>query len=548
MKKNSFSKTISILFYILFFLLLLKNSYGYLDPDFGWHLKAGEEVYLTKQTPHINHYNYVFHERENYWVNHEWLSDYFVFIIYKQFGYLALNIIFALIIILTLYLLNQSITSQVKIKKLIYLLFPLELLGLIAMSPHLGIRIQEISILFLLLIIIIIQNFEKRVKQHNKYNWLVLLWLIPIFFLWANLHAGFLLGIFLSFFYLTIKISERIIYNRPNNKLNKLITSFFNKKDLLSSKNLKDFFVISTIATITTLFTPYKLELFNFLTSYKNNAYLKIIMEWLPQYYYPVSYWQMIYIGLIVAIIVSIFLKSKDKKTNLDLWNISMVFLFLFLAIKSKRHFPLFFIVSLPFLISQIAEDIKNVYIRAKTKYDKFIKIYIVIIFITVFGAIIIDIKWHKNPFEFFCQSYPCQAVKFLKENPEYLDYNIFNNYGWGGYLIYTYPEKKLFIDGRLPQKEINNHSYIEEYLSFFETDDNDNLSKKINEYNIRMFLLAKEKEEKISWLSKKLFFSKKEIESKNKKEEDSLKIFLNDSENWIKLYEDGVSIIYVKK
>ena len=33
----------------------------------------------------------------------------------------------------------------------------------------------------------------------------------------------------------------------------------------------------------------------------------------------------------------------------------------------------------------------------------------------------------------------------------------IFNNYGWGGYLIRVWPEKELFIDGRLPQYQYNN-------------------------------------------------------------------------------------------
>lgn len=60
----------------------------------------------------------------------------------------------------------------------------------------------------------------------------------------------------------------------------------------------------------------------------------------------------------------------------------------------------------------------------------------------------------HRDPFKSFCGKYPCYAVNFLqKHHQKYLNKKLFNNYNWGGYLIHEYPEKQIFIDGRLPQK-----------------------------------------------------------------------------------------------
>lgn len=546
-KKIRFIDILSFLFYLLFFILLLKNSWDYLDNDFGWHLKVGEEIYLNKRIPAINHYNYIFSENNNFWVDHEWLSNYLIFIIYDKLGYPTLNIIFALLILATLIIANNFITQKIiKNSKSIYLLFSLEILGILAISPHLGIRIQEISILFLLLQLIIIYLFENRSLKKNKNNWKILIWLIPLFYLWANLHAGFLIGIFILFFYLGIKIIEKIIYYYKN-KLFVFLSSFLNLKRRLSKKNLKIFFIFSSLSLVSTTLTPYGLKLFDFLYSYKNNAYSKIIFEWLPQYYYPFVYWQILYIGIIITILILFFITNKKNKQKIDLWNLFLILLFVFLAIKSKRHFPLLFIVSLPFLIKYLYKDFK-IFFENKTKKKNYyleiiLKTYLILTLIIVISSIALKINIAKNPFTYFCKEYPCEATTFLKNNHKiYKNKKIFNDYGWGGYLIYTYPEKKLFIDGRLPQKQLKNHSYLEEYLSFFNSEENILISK-INEYNIELFLLAKEKEYNFNILDRILL-----INEENLKQENKLINFLEKNIEWKKIYEDEISVIYAKE
>ena len=46
-------------------------------------------------------------------------------------------------------------------------------------------------------------------------------------------------------------------------------------------------------------------------------------------------------------------------------------------------------------------------------------------------------------------QYYPMNAVIYLHSHVPRGE--IFSEYGWGGYLIWKYPEKKVFIDGRMP-------------------------------------------------------------------------------------------------
>jgi len=363
MKKPKFITIITFLFYLLFFILILNNSFKFLDPDFGWHLKVGEEIYLNQKVPNINHYNYIFSDSDNFWVDHEWLSNLLMFKTYNNFGYLTLNIIFALIFLLTIILLNRFIIKKISPNKLmIFPLFVIEVLGLKAMMPHSGVRIQEISWLFLLIILIILYYFENRALLNKKRYWLILIWLIPIIFLWTNLHASFLLGIAILFFYLGINIIEKIIFNYPN-KFTKPLIKFFNFNNVLNSKNLIILAIFSFLSTITTLLTPYGLKLFDFLYVYgSSTAYLTKISEWLPQFSYPFMYWQLLYMGLAIAIWLLIFITHKNNKKILSPWNIALNLLFLILSLKSKRHFPFFFLVSLPTLIAFLYNDLKPLF------------------------------------------------------------------------------------------------------------------------------------------------------------------------------------------
>ena len=44
---------------------------------------------------------------------------------------------------------------------------------------------------------------------------------------------------------------------------------------------------------------------------------------------------------------------------------------------------------------------------------------------------------------------FPVAAVQFVAAHPQAIRGEMFNDYGWGGYLILTMPEHRVFVDGR---------------------------------------------------------------------------------------------------
>jgi len=524
-KKLNFLVIFWFLFYFLVFGLLLRNSFGYLDPDLGWHLKVGENIIQTGALPQANIYNYTFNGN---WVDHEWLINLISFEIYNKLGYFSLNIFFALVIILSLLLFNIYIRKffpQVPD----WLLAFLQLFGLIACLPHFGVRMQEFGFLFLLLELWIITEFNYKRK------WSRLLWLWPLFYLWSNIHGSFLLGLSLLFIWPLVKLIER--YLIPN-KWRK----YFSEKKVIAVKEAKIFFLFFLGSFFVTLFTPYGRELYAFLGGYSNTFYLGAIQEWTPQFRFPFNYWQLLYLSLLTLSLVLYFYNLVYKKiAKINLWQLSLVFLFLFLSFKSRRHFPLMFIATFPFLIRTIydlldLEKIKYFLIRKELKYVFLVCLGLVGIYQYISFPIMAD------PFRYFCSKYPCRATEFLQKETQYKNLNIFNEYNWGGYLIWVYPEKKLFIDGRIPQAEYAGQTFLEEYLDFLRPQAN--YGAKLSQYNIKLVLI-KTKDEKIKAhnLEKFIFWLRdSDLSSPN-----YLRRYLEGSSDWQKIYSDSLASVYLK-
>lgn len=540
MKKNLFKKILWTLFYVFIFFFLIRNSYNYLDADLGWHLKVGEQIFTEKAVPGYDYYNFTLEGKK--WVDHEWLLNLISFKLYNLFDYFGLTVFFALIVILTLIIntlflkklyLNQNNEDKSLSNRQMALLMFFQVLGTMAMAPHLGVRMQEFSLLFLSILLLILISFNR-----NK-NYKILFWLIPLFYVWSCAHAGFLIGFAILFFFIGIKTCENI-----NSKLG-LIKSL-NFINPLENKNILILFILGAFAVFASTLTPYGLNLYSFLSEYTNTFYMKLIAEWLPAYYFPIQYKQLVYLAIVTAGIIlfsinTYFSWKKDQKPKLDLWLLATSLLFLALSFKSKRHFPLFFIVSLP-LIIQLA-DAYLTYPPDFFKYlknNKIIKFYLLIGFILASLNLFVNTNLHQNPFDkkHYCEAFPCEAIDFLQTNNQYSYSRIFNSYDWGGYMIWAMPENKIFIDGRLPQYKFAEHTLLQEYLEFFKEGKTE---EKLNQYGIDLIIYKKTPEPEMNKLEKYLLAPREKENEKN-----FFREYLENNEKWEIIFEDKISKIYI--
>jgi hypothetical protein len=221
------------------------------------------------------------------------------------------------------------------------------------------------------------------------------------------------------------------------------------------------------------------------------------------------------------------------------------------LAFKARRHFPLLVIVCLPIIVSFLVDffNFKFNFLQ-KIKKRSVLNFGLIFFLAAAFTAAIVfmavSVNFTNRPEAHYADKYPLAAIGFLRAHPEWKDYNIFNEYGWGGYLIWQYPERALFVDGRLPQYRLKDSTMLEEYLDFF---NREKMLDQLKEYDISLTLLQVDRKFPRPRRWERFFFGIKESAiEKAEKDGSALIDFLAASPDWQAVYNDGLSEIFVKK
>jgi len=70
------------------------------------------------------------------------------------------------------------------------------------------------------------------------------------------------------------------------------------------------------------------------------------------------------------------------------------------------------------------------------------------------------------SPQTFFRQTeYPIEAVEWIKGHRDQLGQRMYNDYGFGGFLLWWLPGEKVFIDGRMPAFRIGDRWIFKDYM-----------------------------------------------------------------------------------
>jgi hypothetical protein len=535
-------------FYLFIFAILLKNSFGYLDPDFGWHLKVGGEIWQTRAVPDINHEDYTL--LGTHWVDHEWLSNVFIYLIDNSWGYIALSIVFALLIVAALFVQLQFTRKYfLKNDRGLTLVLALQAFGLYASLPHLGVRVQELTIFLLLVLSIIIYLYNK-----NK-DYRILFWLLPLFIFWASAHGGFLIGLFILGLFALIKSVE--LWSAK-----KFPLKFLDYGRVLEIRHIATFSLFSFLAILATLATPYGLRLYSFLFRYRDSYYQQHLTEWQGQYCFPLVYSQLVYLEIVLIffalLLFSVFI-SKINRRRFDLYQTVLIIIFAVLAFKARRHFPLLFIVSLPVMVEFFLDFFTSILPAAKKGFgqtklfgrrglrlDELCLIIVSSALILAGALIVLKTGFTLQPEKAYQDKYPYQAVVFLRAHPEWNGLRLFCKYSWGGYLIWQYPERKLFADGRLPQYPLAGRTVLEEYGDFFTPGKS---AAQLQRYDIGLVMInPKEDYPKADWLEKIIFSSNPSILDSAAQKSSALLEYLRGTPVWQSVYNDGTTEILVKK
>jgi hypothetical protein len=71
------------------------------------------------------------------------------------------------------------------------------------------------------------------------------------------------------------------------------------------------------------------------------------------------------------------------------------------------------------------------------------------------------------EPAKFFeTTEYPIEAVRWIQAHRPELGARLYNDYGYGGFLLWWLPDEKIFIDGRMPAWRIGDRWIFYDYMA----------------------------------------------------------------------------------
>ncbi len=374
------NKKFAIALWLLLFSVSVFLSFSMADPDYWGHLKFGQTIFETRSVPKTDNFSYTANGRK--WINHEWLSEVIFWIFYKNFSDSGMVFLRLVVGIFFCFFIHKIVKSKnIPGSVIAYLLV------LFSVMPFWHFRPQIFTFLFFAILIYLLS-----IKK--------LLFIPPLFLLWANLHGGFLAGLVYLFAF-AIFSSEKI--------------------------KLFLFFIISVIITF---LNPYGFELWpGIFRAFFNPLTRSYITDWQPPHFFTLDfagYWGIVLIFVYFTIV-------KIKKIGLS--EIVLPVLFLILSFTSIRHIPIFAIVSAPMLGNYFADLPEKISSKA---------VFVIIIFLTLTAVYFkpkVMVEVDKN-------AYPVEAVQYLKK----INFvgNVFCEFDWGEYILFhLYPQVKVSFDGR---------------------------------------------------------------------------------------------------
>jgi hypothetical protein len=380
-----------------------------LDPDVWWHLKTGEYIVAHKTVPHGDPFSYT--RAGQPWVAHEWLSELFMYGLYRAAGWRCLSVVFALILCVSFLILYLRCPRNT------YLSGAIVVWGAWAATPVWGVRPQVLSLLLTSLWLLILERSERKPR--------LLWWTLPLMLLWVNLHAGFALGAALLALFFAGEFLEHTLSPQPaatySSRLRPLALAFFLNVLLIP-------------------LNPNGARMYAYpIQTLRSHAMQSYISEWSSPNFHSVDYWP--FLLLLLAVVA----RLAWSRTQVRPRDMLLLVVSTFAALSSIRLIPLFVLIAAP----QLAKGAKAWLRDRPASPAKQHLAFNAIILVAVAGFVAVHIALvFRQQTQAEAEHFPAGAAVFLAVHPP--DQPIFNHYDWGGYLIWKlYPRTRVFIDGR---------------------------------------------------------------------------------------------------
>ncbi len=412
---------------VLIFILAARTP---VDTDLWWHLKAGETT-LSDGRPLLTD-SFSFTRFGEAWINHSWLSQVGMYLLFKAGGFLALGAVMALLATASMGLVYFQMEGPAFLRVLLLILG--STVAAVVWSP----RPQLVSLVLFSIVAVVLYLYKWKQKDHLK-------WLPVIFLLWANLHGGYPLGFLIIGAMVAGEVINHLLPGEP--------------RSTLSWRQVGKLALWSLVSVFALLINANGLNIWRIpFQTVEVSALQQFISEWASPDFH--EFFQQPFLWLLFATLAAAGLSRR----RMDGTDLVTVILFAYMGLVARRNFGPFAIVALPVLSrslwaaiqswgkntdkeSMAGNDDPGEQPLRRPRWQRRLNLVIVgILALGAYGKLYV-VTYPSMVESAITEAEPKAAVDWMVENN--LHGNVFNEYNWGGYLIWRAPALPVFVDGR---------------------------------------------------------------------------------------------------
>jgi hypothetical protein len=402
------------------------------DPDFWWHLRAGQLI--IQHGGLLGNDPFTYTVPGHHWTMHEWLNE-VLFAIEYAIGGLGLIVLLlsavtwaGLLCVMQKARLRRPGRGALGVGMLI---------AVVAGFPIWGPRVQMITFAFAALTLLLV---ERHLTRGGKAIW----WLVPLFLVWSNFHSGFVIGLG---FIAIILVAE-------------LAGGWLHMPDPAPTARLRPLLLVLVACTAVSMINPNGPTILLYaLGTQTSGAQQSLIQEWFSPSFHD---WEVLIYGAMLLGLVMLIVSNRHIRAR----DVVLVLVTGALSLQSARHIALFVAAATPVFIDQLAmatprmgAAVRRMRRQPATPRPA-ARVPPPLLFRATASALVvatlggIALAWLIPKMQVpayslvYAREFPVCAAQWLSGAPEPL--KIFNQYGEGGYLSYELSSRgdKLFIFG----------------------------------------------------------------------------------------------------
>lgn len=398
------------------------------SPDTWWHLSAGKWIWVHHALPNVDPFSYT--RLGEAWHYPGWPVELLMYGLYRLGGLGALNVAVALTVVaawglvwLTLRELDVSVHPLIKAAAVT--------LGAATSAIYWSARPHLLSFLLSALFLWLLARARRRGAR-------LLVWLPFLMVLWANGHGAFIMGLVWWGVYWAAALLRWGVRRWREGP----------QAAAAAWRWLLALTAVGAALVLAVLVNPYGLEMYGYPFKTLGIHALRKISEWQAPDFHKSSLLPML--TLLVALLWVVGASAR----RITLEHAFLVGGMLMMALTAVRNVALFAVVAVP-MLARHAEFLRRdvtAWLPAREErppapiHPRLNLALIGLAALVAFGKVGVMALPQVNA-SATAKNFPVGAAAFLEtERPQG---RLFNDYGWGAYLLWAAPDYPVFIDGR---------------------------------------------------------------------------------------------------